>query len=253
MEITTMDGHSIQSIHKECGSNQVVLLCHGITSEKTEGGTYSSFAKKILERGLDSIMFDFRGHGESSISSTDATITGMILDISAVIEACSARYDKLHIVSASFGSSVFLLAASNIGLREAKICSATLWNPVTDYASTFFRASVAWGHSFFPQGDLLSGLRECPVRFGDTPFSVGPAFVTELHAFKPNLAPLPTSLPQLLFHGQADSLVNFEDTQRYRDKHAPLAKLHLYPNVDHGLDAVQSDVQEKTLNFILNA
>ena len=195
MQIETQDGHQIVTILEECGASEIVLLCHGITSEKNEGGVYSSFAKKLRDADLDSLRFDFRGHGESPISGPSSTISGMVMDFAACLDACGKRYSKVHIVSASFGSSIFLLALQNLDLEAANVRSAALWNPVTDYASTFFRATVEWGPSFFPQGDLLNALSKSPVSFGENSLQIEAQFVAELMCFRPDLVSIPRSIP----------------------------------------------------------
>ena len=115
--LMTPDGHNIAAIHKSRGASRVVLLCHGITAEKNEGGLYTSFAQALAEHGLDSFRFDFRGHGESSINSADASIAGMVIDLDTVLSRLSEHYITVDIVAASFGASIVLLLAQHTPRR----------------------------------------------------------------------------------------------------------------------------------------
>ncbi len=53
-----------------------IILCHGITVNKEEGGIFTNLAKKLAKVGFAVFRFDFRGHGESEGDSINLTVTG---------------------------------------------------------------------------------------------------------------------------------------------------------------------------------
>jgi len=63
--ITAADGHVIPIRLVTCGSSSLVVMSHGIATNKEEDGVYTEFAEKVLAPSFDSIRFDFRGHGDS--------------------------------------------------------------------------------------------------------------------------------------------------------------------------------------------
>jgi uncharacterized protein len=142
MNILTSDGHNIVFIHKNVNSDSVVLMCHGITSEKNESGVYDFFSRQVERLGIDTFRFDFRGHGDSHIPPMETTIAGMIIDLNTVLKYLSNRYDKIYLLAASFGASIVLLLKQNHCFNKIlKIC---FWNPVTDYASTFTKTHLSF-------------------------------------------------------------------------------------------------------------
>ena len=46
-------------------TQKCIVLCHGITYTKEEGGIFTELAKRLADNGFAVFRFDFRGHGES--------------------------------------------------------------------------------------------------------------------------------------------------------------------------------------------
>ena len=46
-------------------TDKCIVLCHGITVDKDEGGIFTELARKLAEAGFTVFRFDFRGHEES--------------------------------------------------------------------------------------------------------------------------------------------------------------------------------------------
>jgi predicted alpha/beta-fold hydrolase len=78
-----------------------VVLCHGITVDKEEGGIFTKLAKKLANVGFAVFRFDFRGHGESERRSVDMTITGEERDLEnfGILGASFAGEGSLSIYS----------------------------------------------------------------------------------------------------------------------------------------------------------
>lgn len=71
----------IYTYNEEIAKQPSVLLLHGYGSEKNEvGGYFEKLAKALDEKGVASLRIDFRGYGESSISSEASTLDTMIAD-----------------------------------------------------------------------------------------------------------------------------------------------------------------------------
>ncbi len=138
--IEAADGHSVAAIHLKTGAESLVILSHGITSEKNEDGIYSRLAETKLAAHFDSIRFDFRGHGESALSSRESTISGEILDLMAVFGwARRQQYRRVFHLATSFGGSITLLAAQCFDLSF--LSAVAFWSPVIDYDRTFIQAA----------------------------------------------------------------------------------------------------------------
>lgn len=149
-EIISADGHNIRYTKVVNGSDFLVVMTHGIATNKDEDGIYTRFAEELLAPKFDSIRFDFRGHGDSEILSSHATVAGELLDLMAVMRwARKQRYKKIFHLSTSFGSSVTLLALSQFSFSD--VAALVFWNPVFSYRNTFIEPKVEWAKEFFDQ------------------------------------------------------------------------------------------------------
>jgi predicted alpha/beta-fold hydrolase len=145
--VQTQSDYSIPSIQYKCGE-QLVLLCHGITSEKTERGFYTKLSERLSNDNFSVLSFDFRGHGDSAIPFEEATISGMVEDlVQMYLYARQVGY-KVSFVCTSFGASIFLLGQSKFHFSPTRI---VFLNPVTDYLTNFVMADTEWGRHFSPQ------------------------------------------------------------------------------------------------------
>lgn len=247
--IKAADGHAVKSKLLSSGSNKLVLLSHGIASNKDEDGDFTKLAENWLAPEFDSIRFDFRGHGESKLSSKDMTVSGEILDLMAVVGWARQRgYPNLYHVAASFGASVALLAASRF--RFDDFSRAVFWNPVTSYVNTFLHAKVEWGRTFFDQkSDDELAYRE-GTRIPESKFTIGPQMVMELLFYKPEEVIWSPDLPLLIVHGDADTYVPHSDAVAYQKRNRRAVKLHTLSGVDHGFDDKLDDAMRMTAEWL---
>ena len=102
--------HHSQTDYEKRTGHSVVVLAHGIFSNKDERGRFIRQAKLHVKNGSKVIRFDSRGHGESPVPSKEVTVAGMIIDFQSVLGyAKSIATGSLFVVASSFGASVFLL------------------------------------------------------------------------------------------------------------------------------------------------
>jgi uncharacterized protein len=244
----TYDGHDIQAVHQTCGADRAVLLCHGLASDKEARGVFTAFAPFLAGRGFDSLRFDFRGHGQSSIPPIEASVSGMMIDLAAAFAYLAERYARVHLLAASFAASVALLAARQRTLEH--LASVCFWSPVTDYASTFTKSKMPWARSFFPQCGLASALDACPIAVPDRELHLGRQMVTELFSLSPASAGLPFDQPLLVIHGTEDRLVDPTDSAAFVRSHPrPNVECLLLEACGHGLKERMDDVRERTADF----
>jgi len=246
--IPTPDGHDVRAVHETCGAERAVLLCHGLASDKEARGVYTSLARLLATRGFDSLRFDFRGHGQSAVASTEASIAGMMIDLDTALDYLCRRYAKVHLLASSFAASIVLLLFRQVRLdRLASVC---FWNPVTDYASTFTNAGMPWGQSFFPQGGLRDALGACPIAIPERAFALGCRMVVELFCLSPAACGSVPDVPLLVIHGEDDQLVDPGDSVAFVENHKrPNVEFLLLAGCGHGLEEKIDDVVERTLSF----
>ena len=179
--IITTDEHNIPFIENHVDDENIVILCHGITSSKEEGGFFNDFAKELNYNSLSTIQFDFRGHGDSKVSSLQTTIAGMIVDLNTILNYANKNYSNVSIIAASFGVSILLLLMQH---QNTKLKSTILLNTVIDYTHTFTNRESDWSKSIFPSGGLAKIIGK-KVKIGDD-FLLNPVMALELFYYEPN-------------------------------------------------------------------
>ena len=114
--IPNSDGSEIPAvIHypNDRSTNKIIILAHGIFSNKDENGRYLRQAELHVKHGGTVIRFDFRGHGDHSIPCTDVTVSGMILDFHSVL-----KYAKM-MSNGNKNLNVVVEAASHEALEKS--------------------------------------------------------------------------------------------------------------------------------------
>jgi alpha-beta hydrolase superfamily lysophospholipase len=248
VEITAADGHCVCATVVRAGAPRLVVLAHGITTGKDEGGSYTTFAEGFLAPDFDSIRFDFRGHGESAIPAPQATVAGELLDLMAVFQWARAQgYHEIFHLASSFGGSITLLAMQTFDLSF--LAAAVLWNPVVDYTRTFIRSETPWARQFFNQAKP----EELAVRPGTpipgTGFVIGPLLALELMLLRPQDTVWPPAVPLLLVHGTSDRYVPFATSAEFAARHPAAVFLGL-DGIDHGFGDRLPEVFRTTATWL---
>jgi len=253
MNFTSKSGYEIPSIFNSCHSSSCVLLLHGITSEKTESGLYQSLSDLLLNKGFDSLMFDFQGHGESSVESSNSTVHGMISELHDVYSILTSKYEYIHVVAASFGSSIFLNYCTRVQLDKLK--SFTLWNPVVNYQKTFVKPSTEWGKNFYPQGNGQNVLDTKKHKVPGKTFYLGRDFIYELLFNNFDPTQLIITAQGLLLHGAQDNIVPIETVEEFYESIKDIIPIEMsvFPDASHGFDNFEDELFEKTLVNICNS
>lgn len=246
--IRTADKHTIAYTEDTVDPSNVVVMCHGITSSKEEGGFYTSLAASLNHAGLSTLRFDFRGHGDSPIPPTNATVAGMIADLNSVINYVSKRYGQTSIIAASFGASILLLLMQR---RKVPAKGVVFLNPVTDYRTVFTARQTAWSRAIFPARGLktvLSPYRR--IRIGDD-FVMSPLMALELYYYEPSSVCWSSGVPALVLHGTDDQIVPITDSRSFvRRSHTSYIEMAELPNATHGLDEALRQVMSMSCEFI---
>ena len=163
--------------------NGFVLLTHGITMDKNEyDDFYIDIAKTLYTKGIGSLRFDFRAHGESEGKQRDMTIIGELLDVEASVEKISGIWkNQITIMGTSFsaGSSILYTA-----LYPSKVKNLILLSPVLDYNATFIKPVTTWGKENFNK-EGFSQLKNKGYMLLDGEFELGARLIEEFRVIKP--------------------------------------------------------------------
>lgn len=214
-------------VPREC-----VLLIHGITTDKDEGGFYVNLASKLGQENIASLRFDWRGHGESEGKYEEVTLLGIANDIENALDTISARYKgiRIHIVAASFSGGV---AVYYLAHNPGRARSLVLLNPRLRYCEKMLEDTPFW------QGNGLNkaGAERLEIQgwlpYGEGPFRIGRAMINELFWVKPYQIMKDIPCPTLTIHGTKDSVVPFVDSEQYYQANTQ-SELIAIEGADHG-------------------
>jgi hypothetical protein len=103
--------------------NSSIVLVHGGGVTQEEGGFFTRLAGGLAERGVASLRFDLRGHGESAGRQEDLTLSGVVNDIhAAVTEVRRLTGDgSVNVLGASFGGGICAYFTAHYPADVAKL------------------------------------------------------------------------------------------------------------------------------------
>lgn len=208
--------------------NGILVAAHGINSEHTEAGLYTSLAEKLAERNFKTIALDLRSHGKSEGQQKDFTISGAITDICAAIETVNTYNQNipLYLVGASFSGGMILHIAEHLK-RPDKI---VLLNPRINYTPWLYQSTL-YSDGILTESNQLKLQVSGHVERNE--FKLGKEMINELATFRVGS---PSAIPTLVLHGDSDRTIPIEETRSYFNK-ANDTEFITVPNADHGFVA----------------
>ena len=215
------------------GPHPAVVLCHGMPAARQpqggdislaapteEGLTYAEIAEMAAHRGLATVIFNFRGTGESGGNFHPL---GWAQDLEAVLswlwERSEVDIDRIGVLGSSMGARVAIYVAA----RRPEVA-----------AVLSFAAPARMGWSRTPEEMILSAREIGIIRDADFPLS--PQRWAEEYQEMDVLAAVKRVAPRplLLMHGDADDVVPPEDAETLRSlADADSTRLIMLPGAGH--------------------
>lgn len=245
--IKTNDGYMLDAVEIEAHGNHVALMLHGITVNKNEYLDFFKDASEYLkDYGIGTLRIDFRGHGESSGTSKDFTVSGQVFDTAASIEYIKKEHPNknISIVGCSFGAPPAIFAAEHFG---ELISQLILIAPVLSYKDTFLSAPTEWAKSIFTT-HKVKNLGRSVVYFKRN-FPISKQLIGEMMTSTPDLVLQRLTTRTTIVHGRSDSMVPYSTSKRVSENSSHVT-LHSFNDMDHGFVDVNDEtgVSDKSLN-----
>ncbi len=185
--------------------NRLIIACHGFTGSKEGSGRAVDMAEQLACCGLNTLLFDFSGCGDSEGRWEDISLSGQVADLGAVVAWCRREgFGDIILNGRSFGGTTALCYAAG----DAQITGICTWAAVARLNDLFIKRV---GHESVFEGnpqDLIA------LHGEEGTVSIKKAFFHDLQKHDPlNAANRLSSRPLLLIHGSADLAVPLEDAR----------------------------------------
>ena len=117
-------------------NSKTVIMLHGFASSRDEvGGLYKNLADSLAKQGINSIRVDFRGFGDTTVKSTEATATTMIEDAQNTYNYLKKLGVKnISVQGFSLGSDIAILTFS----KNKDIKNMVLWSTPKDIMDQYY-------------------------------------------------------------------------------------------------------------------
>jgi uncharacterized protein len=201
-------------------SRNIVILLHGFRDSKN-GSSVKRLAEDLLEQNVSSFRFDMFAHGESEGKFEDLTVTKAVSGaLSAIGMLKEMGFQKMGVMGVSFGGIVALVTAYKT--KEVKYLA--LKSPVSDYV---YLKEKREGKAKV----LQDGSFEITTRKGVT-YKLNKCFYEDGLANSPYKFAKELDVPVLIVHGDEDSLVPLEQSQKLIEL-LPKVRLEVIEGCDH--------------------
>jgi alpha-beta hydrolase superfamily lysophospholipase len=182
-----------------------IVLAHGILVEKDYGGFYPALATALAKEGLESLRFDFRGHGESEGRLEEMTIAGEVQDLAMAVRVLKSRQaPQIGIVGTSFGAGVAVLYATQARRTPFAL---VLLSSILDFGRGFLEPETPWAKRWFTPSALAEAHARGTLDLAGR--SLGIALVREFEDIHPAKVLRDLTTPVLMVHGAQDPIASF--------------------------------------------
>jgi pimeloyl-ACP methyl ester carboxylesterase len=181
-----------------CGNpDELIVYIHGFAShQRGEKALY--FGKRFVARGDAYLAFDLRGHGASSGTMADLTVTRALEDVEAMLEWANERFARMVVIGSSFGGQLAAWAAS----RDPRRIAANL---LIAPAFSFYENRV---RDLGPEGVArLRAQGQTIVRNEWVTTTIGRELVDDAQGYELDRLLAGYRTPTLILHGTADDTV----------------------------------------------
>ncbi len=210
------------------GRFPAALILHGFTGTKVEAHRmFVKLSRRLAQKGIASLRFDYRGSGDSAGESEDMTIRTEVADAIEAIRFL-ARHPRINsrrlgLVGLSMGAAV---ASYAVGRERSRFRTLVLWAPVAEGAGILDTLSTPDAVSSLAQ----TGLTDHQGNL----VSIG--FVRQFAEMKPLREVVKCQCPVLIIHGAKDETVPAHHADLYeRALLSPkrAVKKIIIPGADH--------------------
>ncbi len=208
------------------GKVPFVILFHGFCDDRNEiNFVHTELSRRLCEKGIASVRFDFAGSGESDGRFEDMTVSGEVADGQAILDYVKGLdfvdQSRIALHGLSMGGCVASMVA---GLRDADICALSLWCPAPDVVYNLKNKTLC--------GQDVSDIEErgCADFEG---LKVGLNFYRDALTLDPFAVAAKFTKRVNLVHGDEDITASVQCSHRYKEIYGDRAALLVVHGAEH--------------------
>lgn len=230
-QVVTRDSVEIRGVHFNHDHPTLFVYCHGFSSGKNI--LHITRMVEGFADEMDTLAFDFRGHGESGGETTFGELE--LLDLDAVIEyAKQFHYQRIVVMGSSMGGAVTIRYAAD--------------SPVVDAVITM----GAFAHKRF-SGMAMAGLHV--LQWSVSRRVIHRTTPTRIHRAVPPYNPRDfvariSPRPLLVIHGSYDPLIPLSHAHELYINAREPKTLHVIRRGGHDLENLNSTMRRYILEWI---
>ncbi len=222
VEIVKKDGKKLRGFHHKASNDSVVIMFHGFTGcQPGPHFIFHKLSRKLVEKHISSLRFDFLGSGESDGEFEEMTFLKEVQDAEDILNfAINLGYKNIVILGLSLGGAV---ASYLSGIRGNDLEGVILWSAVGDFSV------------FAPQYDTEE-VKKALEKYGRIDiggYYLGKAFLEETKNITIYDKIEKFEGAVLIIHGDKDEVVPVEQAYEYKRVLGDRAYLGIIKGADH--------------------
>ena len=235
-----INGNFISYIYTHENNSHLALLLHGFGSDMHEKGNFDTLSKKLL---IDSLRFDYLGHGQSDGHTEDLTIEIAINEALSLLK--KYPHKKISIVGTSYGGGLATLLTEYIDVDKL-----VLWSPLIDAKNNVIHPQNHFCKDFLGEEALKQIKEKGYAEFGvqKTKFNMNIFNDAKKYDAKKVIQNFKGKVK--IFHGTLDLVVPYKQSLELKSKNIDVKLIERATHCFY--DDSNKEVIKETVNFLKN-
>lgn len=236
-----IDGKYISYIYTHENNDQLAILLHGFGSDMHEQGNFDILSKKLLEKNIDSLRFDYLGHGNSEGHTEDLTINIAIKETLTLLKKYSHK--KINLVGVSYGGGLASLLTEYIQIEKI-----VLWSPLIDAKNNILKPQNHFCKDFLGEEALKQIKEKGYAIFGNTNVKFNMNTFNDAKKYDAKKVLQQFKGKVKIFHGTYDLVVPYKQSVELKSKNIDVELIERATHCFY--DNSNKKVIEKTVEFL---
>ena len=226
--------------YKEGETIPFIILMHGLTGASSDD-LMEKLACEMVEDGYAVLRFDFNGHGESSGTFEEMTITKEIEDAEAVLAYVKENYSFASEIILMGHSQGGVVAGMTAGRNPSDIDALILLAPAASVEAEAISGTI-WGTIFDPENipKLLS------VYWGVT---LSDTYLKDAQTLQIYEVSKQYEGPVCIIHGKEHGIISYTYSEQYNEIYEN-SELHLIEKANHLFSCLTKKVAMYVKDFL---